>query len=194
MYANTVSRHPTYFMQGVNLVKEARDEFKIPSENWPYPSEYRFGIPNDNYYAEVWTDGMDWQPTYWVIEEYHLEKPHIQPLIIFDYNEERNKFNDWDFRDFIRAMLWYRRDDLWTKHLDLGIYTDTVWPYLYVEGNPDQKRLCNYENNYFFKHASQPKVKFWVNEDFIPVDYRGRIYEENRNSWNEAPGQPGSIL
>lgn len=190
---NTVSYYPTHFLRAVDLIKRARDKFNVCSENWPSPTEYSFGIPNDNYYAEVWVDGMDWQPSYWVIEEYKLMKPQIQPLIIFEYNEERSKFNSWDFGDFIQAMLWYRRDNLWVRHNNLGHYTDSVWPYLYVEGNPDQKRICNYENNYFFKHASQEKVKFWVNEDFIPLRYRRRIYEENRNNRDEKPGQLRSI-
>ena len=59
---NTVSSYSTHFLRAVELIKKARETYKVPSENWPYPTQYRFGIPNDNYYAEVWTDGMDWQP------------------------------------------------------------------------------------------------------------------------------------
>ena len=91
---NTVSKHPTHFLRAVELIKKAREEFRVPSENWPHPTDYKFGIPNDRYYAEIFTDGMDWQPSYWVIEDKQLEKPQIQPFVIFEYNEDREKFND----------------------------------------------------------------------------------------------------
>ncbi len=180
---NTVSHHPTHFLRAVELIKGARDEFNVCSENWPNPTDYRFGIPNDNYYAEVWVDGMDWQPSYWVIEEYKLMKPQIQPILIFNQNETRTKFNSWDFEEFVMAMLWYRRDNLWVRHGNLGHYTESVWPFLFYEEDGEKPRSLNY----FYNHASQPKVKFWVNEDFIPPRYRRRIYEENRNNRDEKP-------
>ena len=83
---NTVNREPTHFMRAYELIEKARSDFKVPSENWPHPLATRFGIPNDCYYAEIWVDGMDWQPSYWIIEEAKLDKPKIQPLLIFNHN------------------------------------------------------------------------------------------------------------
>ncbi|MGD2072880.1 MAG: hypothetical protein PVG65_05280 [Candidatus Thorarchaeota archaeon] len=194
MDVNTVSKYPTHFLRGVELIKKARDEFRVPSENWPHPTEYRFGIPNDNYYAEVWIDGMDWQPSYWVIEEISYHKPKIQPFMIFDYWEERSKFNSYDFEEFISAMLWYRRDLLWLKHNNLGYYTDLIWSFLYMKDVGDKSKMAKYANNYFFHHASQPKVFFWVNEDFIPEEYRERKYGKgNRGSRNSSEEFLGSL-
>lgn len=61
---NTTSKQSTHFLRAIELIKKARDDFRVPSENWPHPTEHRFGIPNDHYYAEVWIDGMDWQSSY----------------------------------------------------------------------------------------------------------------------------------
>ena len=112
---NTVSNHPTHFLRAVELITQARTTFNVSSENWPHPSQHCYGIPNDDYYAEMWTDDMDYQPSYWIIEEYDLDKPKIQPLIIFNSNEERNRFNDYDFSQLFKAIVYYRRDSVWAK-------------------------------------------------------------------------------
>jgi hypothetical protein len=166
---NTVSNHPTHFLRAVELIIQAREEWNVPSENWPYPTEYRFGIPNDNYYAEIFTDGMDWQPSYWILEEYKLRKPKIQPLMIFNNHKERHIFNDYDFGELFSAMFYYRRDSVWVNSKDLGYYTDTVWPFLSLFKN--ETRYKNLKL-YAFEHASQPRVVFWLNQDFIPEIYR----------------------
>jgi hypothetical protein len=174
---NTVSTYPTHFLRAIELIQLARERFSVPSENWPYPTEYRFGIPNDHYYAEIFTDGMDWQPSYWVIEEKSLEKPQIQPLIVFDYNEDREKFNDYDFGEFIKACLYYRRDKFWIKSGDVGYFTDTIWPYLFLEENKFKFKRTKF---YTFTHASQEPVSFWLNVNFVPEGYR----EKNRDNRN----------
>jgi len=180
---NTVSGYPTHFLRGVELIQRAREKFRVPSENWPHPTEHKFGMPCDRYYAEVWVDGMDWQSSYWIIEEKELEKPRIYPFIIFESNEERSRFNDYDFRQLINGCLWFRRDYFWIKSGDLGIYTDHTWPYLVVIDrttfrNKDLIKVC-------FNHASQPNVEFWMNHKFIPLQYLEREYHEedcdNRN-------------
>jgi len=171
MDVNTTSKHPTHFLRAVELIKKGREEFKVPSENWPHPTEYRFGIPNDLYYAEVWSDGMDWQPSYWVIEEKQLEKPQIQPFIIFNSNEARSKFHDYDFEQLIRAALWLRRDVLWIKQDSVSYFSDSVWPYLTIINELTQYKkmtLCEFE------HASQERVLFLMNEDFISDIPRNR--------------------
>ncbi len=186
---NTVSKHPTHFLRAVELITEARSEFNVPSENWPWPTYYRFGIPNDRYYAEVWTDGMDWQPSFWVIEELNINNPLIQPLIIFEHHVQCDTFNDVDFAEFIHAMLFYRRDYTWARYrnledhyCELGYFTDTIWPFLnlYKDEVKYQKMKL-----YSFKHASQPRVVFWLNESFIPEVYRGK--EKHSNSGNKKP-------
>ena len=168
---NTVSHHPTHFLRAVELIYKAREKYNVPSENWPHPTDYIFGIPNDNYYAEVWTDGMDWQPSYWVIEEHSLRKPEIQPLIIFNQNEARNQFNSYDFRELIHAMLYYRRDILWEKKDNYGYFTDSIWPFLTLF--KDETRYQKMKL-YAFQHASQTRIIFWLNTNFIPEVYRDK--------------------
>lgn len=170
---NTVSKYPTHFMRAVELITRARKQFGIPSENWPHPIEDRFGTPNERYYAEIWVDGMDWQPSYWVIEEKKLEKPQIQPFIIFKKNEDRYKFENIYFSELIKASLWYRRDLLWVKQNDLSYFTDAVWPFLHVE-NKNKVAECSKLSRVYFHHASQPQVYFLMNLDFIPEYVKGR--------------------
>lgn len=168
---NTVNKYPTHFARAVELITRARKHFGIPSENWPHPIEDRFGCPNENYYAEIWVDGMDWQPSYWVIEEKNLEKPQIQPFIMFKKNEDRSKFNDHDFSELIKASLWYRRDLFWVKQNDLGYFTDVVWPFISVV-NSDKTAMRSNLSRVFFEHASQKRVDFLMNLDFIPEEYQ----------------------
>jgi len=182
---NTASKNSTHFLRAVELIIQARQDFQVPSENWPNPTDMKFGTPCDRYYAEVWTDGMDWQPSYWIIEEYHLEKPHIQPLIIFNHNEERSRFNDYDFKELVNAIFYYRRDFKWIGKNDLGYYTDMIWPFLTLFKNENRHGFMKL---YAFEHASQKRVVFWLNEKLIPEVYRGRRkqakegYSDNRNS------------
>jgi len=168
---NTVSSNQTHFLRAVELITNAREHFGVPSENWPYPTTYRFGCPNEWYYAEIWTDGMDWQPSYWVLEEKELEKPQINPFIIFKENYHREIFNDYDFSELIKASLWYRRDRFWVKNNDLGVYTDMVWPFLNVI---DKSKTASRSKltKVYFEHASQQRVYFLMNLDFIPPEYR----------------------
>ncbi|MFW9871654.1 MAG: hypothetical protein ACFFG0_01040 [Candidatus Thorarchaeota archaeon] len=177
IYANTTSDRPTHFLRAVELIVKAREKYNIPSENWPYPTRDRFGIPNDRYYAEVWTDGMDWQPSYWVIEEKNLEKPQVHPLIIFSENEHRMKFNEYDFSQLIRAALWYRRDEYFIKQNDLGYFTDSVWPFLFTVKNTYNHALFEV----YFQHASQERINFIMNSEFIPLEYLGNKWNKNKN-------------
>lgn len=176
---NTTSANPTHFLRGVELVKRAGKEYNVPSENWPHPTEYRFGIPQDRYYSEIWVNGMDWQPSYWVIEEKELEKPRIYPFIIFEMNEDRSKFDDCYFKELIEASLWYRRDRFWVKQNDLGIATDFSWPHINTINmelsHKVMQKVC-------FEHASQKRVEFWMNQNFIPKQYLENNNEKNRNN------------
>lgn len=182
LYANTVSSNPTHFLAALDLIKKAREDFKVPSENWPYPTDLKFGSPNDNYYAEVWSDGMDWQISYWIIEEYQLNPPCINPLIIFEHNLNREKFNEYDFKQLINAILYYRRDECWIDRGDLSYYTDTVWPHFHIvpeSEKPKNKQNCRY---CYFEHASQQRVYFWMNETYIPSEYVLKSWYDDRIS------------
>ena len=180
---NTVSKNSTHFLRAVELIKKAREEFNVPSENWPHPSSCRFGIPNDKYYAEIWVDGMDWQASYWIIEEKRLEKPKIQPLIIFNNHEEHMRFKDVYFEEFVYGILFCRREKEWAAINDYGSFTDSTWPFLSLF--KDELRH-NKMKLYSFEHASQPKVVFWLNESLIPEVYRGRK-KEDRISGDSKP-------
>lgn len=178
MNVNTVSMYPTHFLRGVELVERARGRFNIPSENWPAPTKHRFGVPNDHYYAEVWSDGMDWQTSYWMLEEKNLEKPQIQPLIIFDQHEDELAFNHYDFSTLINAAMYYRREFLWINKGDLGFYTDAIWPFLRLV---DHEVKFEETKRYEFEHASQKPIQFWMNTDFIPEQYRENMQKRSHS-------------
>ena len=162
---NTVSQYPTHILRGVELVKGATKEYSLASENWPYPTEYKFGIPADRYYGEIWINGMDWQPNYWAIEEYDLDKPICEPLIVFEDNADREKLHDYDFSMLIMGALFYRRDQKFINKNDLGVYTDITWPFINIV---DEEVKYDKMIKVSFEHASQEKVEFWMNIDFIP--------------------------
>ena len=184
---NTTSKEPTHFLRAVELIIKAREDFNVPSENWPYPTDHKFGTPNDHYYAEIWTDGMDWQVSYWILEEYKLRKPKIQPLMIFNNHEERSIFNEYDLDELFSAMFYYRRDSVWVNTKDLGHYTDTVWPFLTLFKDETRYKKLKL---YAFEHASQPQVVFWLNTDFVPEIYRDRR-KSAMNKEEIEDGRPG---
>jgi hypothetical protein len=164
---NTTSTYSTHFLRGVELIIRARDAFQVPSENWPYPTQYRFGIPNDRYYAEVWVDGMDWQASYWLIEENNLERPICRPFIIFESYEDRDDFNNSDFSELVKASLYERRDRLWIQKND-GWFNDSVWTY-FKKVEPEKKLEQTPGMIMFqFEHASQERVQFYMNADCVP--------------------------
>jgi len=178
IYANTTSVHPTHFISAVPLICEARKKFKVASENWPYPTRFRFGSTKDLYYAEIWQDGMDWQNTYWIIESIKFSEPMIVPLIKFSDHSEEDKFNSVDFLNMMNAIFYYRRDSEWIKHGDLGVYNDTVWPFVERDKRKSTK-VCGTEFLVFcsMQHASQEKVIFEINRKFLPdSNYYGKKF------------------
>lgn len=162
---NTTSIHPTHFLRGVELVDIATGQFLASSENWAYPSQYRYGVPVDDYYAEIWINGMDWQHNYWVIEEIEMEEPMIQPLIIFEDHTQEERFNHHDFHMLVRAALYYRRDCVFVHQDNHGYYTDMTWPYLHLV---DDEIRYECLKKFVFKHQSQVSVEFWMNPEFVP--------------------------
>jgi hypothetical protein len=192
---NTTSVNSTHFLRAVELIENARTDYKVSSENWPHPTTYRLGTPCEEYYAEIWVDGMDWQPSYWIIEEKNLKDPQIRPFIIFERNEERERFQDYDFEQLIKGSMWFRRDKYWIKSNDLGAYTDISWPYLQLILETNGMFALKHKEliKVSFEHASQLKVDFWMNEDFIPEYLFRRKNEEDRNSGNQEKRQSRSL-
>ena len=165
---NTVCKTSTHFLRGVELVKQGLKEYSLCSENWAYPTSYRYGFPRDNYYAEIWIDGMDWNLNYWLIESCNLENPKIYPLFHFDEAEERGEYNEHDFSDFCSAVMHYRREKYWIKSSDWkGYYSDAVWPYVNKVDEVERLKECPCMVKYFACHASQKPVYFYFNEDLI---------------------------
>ena len=88
---NTTNREPTYFPRAVELIKQAKEEYPLCTENWIYPTRHKFGSPKDKYYAEVWYDGMDWNKNYWLIETENWNNPKAYALAHFTSYEELEK-------------------------------------------------------------------------------------------------------
>lgn len=185
MDVNTVASHPTHFLRAVELIKEAREDYDIPSENWPSPLVYRYGMPKkDNYYCEVWVDGMDWQASYWILEQINTGEPRVRPLIVFENNSDRKKMEP-TFSEVLDALFWYRRGFVWIKKDDVFYYSDTVWSFLHPV---EIVKTMGILRKYFIQHASQPRVEFWLNEAFVPPQYRWRPRNERRKSINFGNG------
>ena len=172
IYGNSIVRNPTKFPAALQLIEVARSTFNVSSENWPEPTDFTFGNSRDRYYAEIWLDGMDWQPSYWFIEYANPTfKPEIYPFAIFESHGDREKINRWDWNELCSACSFYRRDKSWIKHGDLGYYTDTIWPFVEINKNEkwshhDTMIRCS------INHASMEMVNFWINKKFIPNEYK----------------------
>ena len=172
---NSVSDRHTHFICGVQMVTQAREEFKISSENWTEP-RYHFGHPVDNdYYSEVWLDGMDWDLVYWALEKYNHE-PKILPLLYFEDSVDRNKIPEFEFNQIIKALCTYRQNKLWFKKEDVGYFSDSVWSYITIT----DVRYKDFFIKVKFEHASQKAVEFYIHKDFIPEKYMNKTskYEE----------------
>lgn len=185
--------HPTHFLRGVELVVEASERHNVPSENWPYPTQYRFGIPMDDYYAEMWCNGMDWQPSFWILEEENLRDPRVYPFIIFEDYEDRAKMNDYDFAMLVKGSMYYRRDKFFIKRDNLGVYTDLVWPFLKCIG---KEQSFGVTQLFEFEHASQEPVQFWMNIDFVPgyvLDKEDQGIDEFEGNIISLPGRTPNL-
>lgn len=164
---NTFSKKHTHFLAGTQIIEAARGEFKIYSENWTYPF-YHYGDIRLGYYSEVWTDGMDWDINYWLIEDFGHTKPTVTPFLYFEDNSMRNKFNRSDFLMLLDAMLHVRFSKLFKKGEDqLGYYNDTIWNFLkksaFSKPVGDCKMFkCSYDHN------SQKLVEFFIDSKFLP--------------------------
>ena len=166
---NDTSKIGTHFLAGVQIIEESRKKFSVSSENWTYPKVH-FGDPNfDDFYAEIWTDGMDWNQVYWLIAKYEFEvKPYAIPLIFFQDNVVLNRFNTHDFNIMLEAFTYAFKAKVMGIEDKTRWYGDTIWSFLRWDKKEkitfgDQKMIsCDYE------HASQLPVQFYVNKQIIP--------------------------
>jgi hypothetical protein len=111
-----------------------------------------------------------------LIESDRYDSPNIYPLIQFANHDEEDKFNPYDFEELMDAILHYRRNVIWLNNPDVSIYGDSVWPYVYREND---SRIRNpFMIWCYMQHASQRKVNFWINENFIPLS--NRVVRENK--------------
>lgn len=178
MYNNDVSQHPTHFLRGAELVWAATEKWGLTSENWAYPSGVRLGTPGqDDYYGEVWFNGMDYQHTYWVVHFYQTKSPECEPMILFASHDEENKIPAFDLDNIFRAILDYQRARHWIQQdtppgeIDLGRYTDSVWPYLCPHRGTstidvEDQTLALIDAT--FSHASAGPAEFRINKNLIP--------------------------
>lgn len=164
---NTVSKISTNFLRGVELVNEAIEKYGIANENWAYPY-MRFGDSDfDDYYAEIWDNGMDYNLVLWLIERNSCDDPEVYPLLIID-GDERQKFNDYDFKKLLQYIVYCRRNIKWVKHKvdDWKYKFEHVYAYLKensVQYSDDKKYMIQFE----FEHNSQEKVIFYINKKMI---------------------------
>jgi len=177
MYNNDVSSIATHFLCGPQLIKEGMDVYQLASENWAYPIK-SFGNPSDEYYAEVWTNGMDYSMNCWVIEKSDLKSPTTYPLLVFDNNEEKDKFEKHDLDNILDACLGYRRlvtwfgvdkKDIIKKCKEFGYLSEMrIWSNILIE--QERHFSCPDLIRANFSHASQPEIRFWLNAE--KIDYQ----------------------
>jgi hypothetical protein len=158
MRYNTTVNNPTRFLNPTQLIEEGMEEHNVCSENWPYPTEYKIGDVFDSYYAEVWYNGMDWQNTYWFLEQYKADNPVAVPFLIFDDHKNRDNFSEYDFGKLMQMWLIQR------KHVVMGLQYDAIFDeeivhFLAKKGNiPNKQGMFLYR----YSHASQPRVEFYL--------------------------------
>jgi len=172
-YNNTASTIKTSFLAGVELIKDARIKFNVHSENWTYP-RCTFGESDDPYYAEIWTDGMDWNLVFWLLETTGYGDPKVVPCIIFDEKclEDITRHS---INNIVRMIFKLRRDKLWIKQYDIIPFGDDVLPFLKIEEDYPH----NFYNDVTYEHGSQPKVKFQLSKEICNTltQYKNKKYE-----------------
>lgn len=174
-YNNTVSRIPTHFLRGTELIQTNRELYAISSENWPYPI-LSFGDPRTGpYYAEIWCDGMDWQHTYWALEQHDIEDPTAIPTVGFKSIEAEEPIEYiLGLEQLFDALLTARRDRLLNVSLGSDKYLDDIWCRLEkstddydveLEKNTDVKTDSPLKPFKISFHGKKHGI--WINPDFI---------------------------
>lgn len=160
---NTVSSIATRFLMGPSVIEAARKRYDFGSERWSYPAS-TFGDYRDGYYAEIWTDGMDWNQNIWAVEFVH-DEPAAILLAHFENLDDYVRFAE--RADLWQACLWHRRNQAWLDGAAGDyIYPDTIWPWLSpAPGSTDEP---NGLRRFTFGHAAQPEVAFLLHTLFVP--------------------------
>ncbi len=166
---NSLSKIPTRFLRGVELVQRGLEEYKLYSENWAQPW-ISFGYHQDGYYGEIWFNGMDWQNNYWLIESVDYSNPKCYPIIVFkDYKDEFS-----EMKELFLDIMWDRRNKLWLKrHHDKDLFTfyihkvEPAEKFSDTEGGPSDCLI-----KYYIEHASQKRKEFWLNEGLLLKDIK----------------------
>lgn len=169
---NTTIRVPTHFPAATQVILAAGKELTVASENWSYPTGHTFGHPQDEYYAEIWANGMDWNVVYWLVEQRGHGEPDAVPLMVFDEHKEREKISEYDFSELCMNLLRVARS--WEE----DVFNCDFWCYLKKTGN--QKGLPSEDTGVIssphkrvmeevlFGHASMLAAKFWVDGACLP--------------------------
>jgi hypothetical protein len=171
IYNNDVSQFHTHFLAGPELIRAGRDKYGIASENFAYPTMTSVGGAKDDYYAEIWVDGMDWHNTYWILEHAYYETSVAIPLLVFrNINEERS-FNPFDMHDLFRAAMTYRRNRLGrvNRSTEWTPFRDRIWPNLYLVSDNTTSEMSKDLASFVFEHNSQPAVTFYMNKTCVPL-------------------------
>jgi len=164
---NALSSFPTRFLAGIQLIAEAREMYHVPSENWTYPF-FNYGQSDDKYYAELWSDGMDWNYNVWVIESVKYGDPVVTPFMNFERGEEYEKFNNYDLKLLYKEALRYRRSTEWLVFNDNKKDWDSeIMHHIHKIDHPSQSPI-NMLFKYYIEHNSQKRVEFWMNQKFLP--------------------------
>lgn len=172
IYNNDVAQFHTHFLAGPELIKEGRKKYGLASENYTYPTMTSVGGARDDYYAEVWVDGMDWQNTYWLLEHAYGETVVAIPLLVFTSNNEEKAFNPFDMHNLFRAAMIYRRNKMGPtdRSEEWTVFRDSTWPYLYlINEDHTVDELSKDLGSFLFTHNSQPAVTFYLNKTCVPL-------------------------
>lgn len=161
MKYNTTIKYATHFLNPTQIIEEGIKKFNVPSENYPMPTKNKIGDIFDSYYAEIWSNGMDWQRTFWLLEYHCPHDPIAIPILIFEDNKSLDIFNNSDLDSLFKGLL-VSMKQLKTNHKYPIYFMDNIISHLKRLGNHN-KRLELYK----FAHYSQPKTKFWLDSDLV---------------------------
>ena len=163
-YNNTVIDIPSRMPAATNIILTAREEFGVSSENWP-THVLSFGYHEDRYYAEMWTDGMDWNLSVWLLEAVSFDNP--KPILAIHFNDdfERLKIQGEDWDILLKGLCYFRRDSLLSNTGDQFVYNDRLWPYLKLQGGEfgDLKEFT-------YDHHSMKPATLFINPLCVPMD------------------------
>lgn len=148
MSNNTTTKNHTHFPRAVDLIEKGRQTFGLTSENWTEPTDVTLGNPEDEFYAEVWTDGMDWTTTYWLVYTYKFAEPKVVPLAVTEESLMTGDLTSYEIKKIVRSFAHY----FMTSQLNEGKvpatyrrYCDDVTCYVSVREN-DKVVPCGWAN------------------------------------------------